>query len=164
MPGALDSEGVYLHAEDDLAAPGVGFSEMLNKPGVSISTQLGIIRDDIDELSGGVSTRRFPLAFTHTGALTVKQGRPFRNNSGRTLYVDSVHVNLETGSSSGAALFDVEVNGTSILSAQISMGVSVVDADATPSSPAWSDGTDLTVDVDAIGTGTAGLTVSIWAH
>jgi hypothetical protein len=52
-----DSEGVYHHEESDLAAPGVGFSEMLNKPGVSISTQLGLIRAEFEELEdivGGI--------------------------------------------------------------------------------------------------------------
>lgn len=45
--GAPDAEGVYIYTEDDLAAPGVGFSEMLNKAPVSISDQITLIRADI---------------------------------------------------------------------------------------------------------------------
>jgi len=172
MPGGLDSEGVYLHAEDDLAAPGAGFSEMLNKPGVSISTQLGLVRgdiaglaDDIDDLAGGVSTRRFPVPFSHTGTLAVKQGRPFRNKSGRTLVIDVIHSNLGTASSSGSVTIDAEIGGTSILSGAITYTASTAgDIDTTPTTTSWADGTDLTIDIDGAGTGAADLTIGVWVH
>lgn len=164
--GAPDAQGVYKYTEDDLAAPGAGFSEMLNKAPDSISDQLAGIRDDIDDLAGGVSSRRFVVPFHHAGALTVAQGEPLRNMAGRDLTIDVMHVHLKTASSSGAVQVDLEVGGVSRLSAALSLGVGVQDADATPAvgTTLWPDGTDLTLDVDAAGTGAAGLTAGVWVH
>lgn len=153
--GAPDSEGVYLYTEDDLAAPGAGFSEMLNKAPESISEQLAEIRG-----------RAIPFTFSKTGALAVAAGAHRQYNDGRELTIDAVRVSVGTVPTGAALLVDVNLDGVSILSAAASVAAGGHTTTAAPTITLWPEGSYLTVDVDQVGSTTPGedLTVTVWAH
>lgn len=153
--GALDAQGVYIYTEDDLAAPGVGFSEMLNKAGTSVSTQLAEIR-----------SRRFPVPFSKGGELEVTVSAPMHNDSGRDLIIDIVRATVKIPSTGSAVTVGVEIDGVSILSSDVSIAAGASTATATPVAPEWPDGSELVIRITAVGSTTPGedLTATAWAH
>ena len=154
--GAPDSEGVYLYTEDDLAAPGDGFSEMLNKAPSSVSTQLAEIRG-----------RGIPFTFSASGDLEVKAGTHRQyNDVGRELVIDTVRVAIATAPTGSAVLVDVNLDTVSILAASASVADGGHTTTAAPTTTVWPVGSYLTVDVDQVGATTPGvdLTVTVWAH
>lgn len=108
--------------------------------------------------------------FARSGALVVGGGA-FRwyNRSGRTLTVDSVTASVGTASSGTSIIVDVNIGGTTIYTTQgnrptITAGSNTVDNTTAPDVPALVDNAYLTVDIDQVGSGTAGsdLVVQIW--
>lgn len=105
------------------------------------------------------------------GCLTYSiDGTLFADTGDHRLYVESdttitkVRASVGTAPTGSAVAVDVNKNGTSILSSAISISAGSNTATATPTTTALSAGDYLTVDVDSVGSTTAGanLVVQVW--
>ena len=99
-------------------------------------------------------------------AVVVKTGTGrLYNDSGRTLTISRIRASLGTAGTT-ATTVDVNKGGTTLYTTQAnrpSLASGVVTATALPDVTTWEDGSYLTVDIDAAGTGAAVLTVTITA-
>jgi hypothetical protein len=110
------------------------------------------------------------VAFNVPGTVAVAAGAArIYNDSGRTLTIQAVRSSVGTAPTGQALLVDINKNATTIFTTQgnrpsiaaaANTSGKVTNMDVT----SWADGDYLTVDVDAVGSGTAGadLTVQIW--
>jgi hypothetical protein len=108
--------------------------------------------------------------FTREGTLAVVVGtRKVYNDTGRTLTLLPVRASVVTAPVGASILVDVHKNGTTIFTTQSGRpeiaAAGTTDKSATPDVTSWADGDYLTVDIDQIGSTTAGadLTVEITA-
>jgi hypothetical protein len=110
------------------------------------------------------------FAKSGTVAVTAEADTPppmrFYNDSGRTLTFHTIRATATTGPAGATMVIDVNVDGTTIMT-----GTKVVIADGgntvaqtTFSTTTVADGHYVSVNVDSVGSGTAGsnLTVAIW--
>jgi len=108
--------------------------------------------------------------FATSGTLVASTVGTFRwyNDTGQTLTFISVRASVDTAPTGQSILCDVNVDGTTIWSTQANR-VAVAAAANTGESTTFNtttiaDGSYLTVDIDQVGSGTAGadLTVTVW--
>lgn len=119
--------------------------------------------------AGAASPERY-FTFAISGDLTVHTGK-FRiyNLTGGALTISKVHIAADTAPTGQAVIVDINENGTTIFTTQanrpqIAAG-SNTGQTTTIDDASWADGNYLTMDVDQIGSGTAGadLTVTVVA-
>jgi hypothetical protein len=112
--------------------------------------------------SGATGPSGLTPVFTRQGTLTTQTGtqRLYVERAGA---VSVARATVGTPSTGSPVLVDVNKNGTSILSSPISITAGQNTATGTISTSAVSAGDYFTVDIDAVGSGTAGanLTVTI---
>lgn len=103
-------------------------------------------------------------AFTGTAATTTGKVRWY-NRTGRTLTIVGAWVAANTAPTTQAILADVNKNGTTIFTTQANRPTTTVGngggLSAAPDVTSLADGDYLTVDIDQVGTGTAGADVTV---
>ena len=123
----------------------------------------GVVSIDL----GGGSLARMAV-FVHEGELIVGSGvTRIYNLTGANLTISKVHAALTTAPAGSSAIFDVNQNGNTIFTTQANRPIVLSGANigetSTINTPVWTNGNYLTVDIDQIGSSTAGsdLTLTI---
>jgi len=169
---SLTDKGTNTHAQIDThlsaAAPHSGHEQTANKDqasgyaGLSASTKLAASQMP----TGKVKTT---LSFAVTGTLAVGTDKAPTLLAPCTLTITKVKLVVKTAPSGQAIIVDVNKNGTTIFTTQgnrpqIAAGATTGDS-GTPDVTSLAEGDKLTVDIDQVGSGTAGadLTVEVVA-
>lgn len=87
------------------------------------------------------------------------------NDSGSTVTIRSVRVNVVVAPAGSSTIFDVNLNGTTIFTTQANRPTipagSFTSGSAVPDTTSWPNGQYLTTDVDAVGSGYAGADATL---
>lgn len=106
------------------------------------------------------------LWHTVSGTLAVAAGAlRYTNRAGAALTLREVHLAVNTAPAGAAIIVDVNLNGASIFASpadrpQVAAGA-YAGSSALIGTPAWADNTYLTVDVDQVGSSTAGANLVV---
>lgn len=153
--------GIFISAVDgnlnhtpDSTTPGstaywTYYPGLTGPPGKAGSGMMVAISDEVTSISTGTNKLRF--------------------RAPNTMVLTEIKASLGTASSSGLVTVDVNVNGSSILSTKLSIdqGETTSRTAATPaviSTPLIADDDEIAIDIDAAGTGAAGLKLTFIAQ
>lgn len=141
------------------AVVGVDDAQTLKNKTLDPST-LVVVDGDPVLLSEAVGSGAGVVAFSVPGGLgtSVGAGRIY-NDSGKELTIEKVRASVGTPPSGSAVIVDVNLGGTTIFttqSARPSVAAGGFTAVGIPAVTAWPDGAYLTVDVDQVGSSSAG--------
>lgn len=120
-----------------------------------------------DSLLGG----QLAFTFSYTGTLATATGTSrLYNPTGRTLTIDAVVIGVGTSPTTQSVISDLNLDGTTAYTTQGNRpAVTAGNNHATATAPdvtTWGSSSYLTVDIDQVGSGTAGsdLTLTVVAH
>ena len=164
LPGGTDAAAIHDDTAGEIAA--------ITEKTTPVAADLFLIEDSAASNAkkrvqiGNLPKLNSQLLSSIEGVLVVTTGKlRFYNETGRTLTISKVKLAVDTAPVGAAIIVDVHKNGVTVFTTQSNRPQIAAAANEGESTtievPSWADGDYLTVDVDQIGSSTAGSDLTV---